>query len=150
MSTEDPAWGKSVEGCRLSISLASAQMSVGDPVELKLAFKNEGQTAIKFSRISLWFDYTYLVSHQNIGNVPFTLFGQQQKRSLEAGGASAISEIEPGQELVRMVEISRLYDLSLSGKYVVEASKEIPSRSGQGLVKVFSNKAAFELVEKPR
>ena len=63
--------------------------------------------------------------------------------------STALQDPLPGQDAASRVEISRLYNLSLLGRYTVEASKAVPSPSGQGLTKVVSNRLEFEVVATP-
>lgn len=145
MKSEDRVWGRAVENCRLSASLPAPKLDAGRPVELTLVFKNEGPTLIEFPRSSLWFDYQYVVRDERDAEAPLTEFGKQQWKSAQMGAAAAMVEIKPGQEYLREVELSRLYELSRPGKYKVEASKELLHPSGQGFFKVVSNTVEFEI-----
>jgi hypothetical protein len=146
MKNQDRAWGQPVEGCRLSISVPASKIEAGRPVELTLVFRNDGPTEMKFPKFSMWFNYEYAILYDENQEVPLTPFGEHQKES-SVMSAMAASDVAPGEELTSTVEISRLYDLSRPGKYTVEASKDLPSRSGQGFIKVVSNRLDFEIIK---
>jgi hypothetical protein len=55
----------------------------------------------------------------------------------ELATGSAILEriIQPGGEISVDQDISRLYDMTKPGKYVIQASREIPKEMGGGVVR---------------
>ena len=146
MKSESLKWGQPLQGCRLSISMSSLRMESGSPIQLTLVFRNDGPFVIKVPRFSLWFDYEFKIRYNELHQISLTPFGQQQKDN-SMMSATNVFELAPGQEMTSAVEISRLYDLRLPGKYVMEASRELPNPSGQGFIKVVSNSLEFEVFQ---
>lgn len=147
MQLNTRVWGDPVDGCRISASVVSSKIPAGQPVVLTVVLRNDGQREARFARLSKWFEYDYTITVADGQSVPLTRFGQQQRRFTEVGGPAVLQELEPGQEVVSKVEISRLYDLTLSDRYVIEASKALLSQNGQGSVKVASNRVDFEITD---
>ena len=53
-----------------------------------------------------------------------------------AGGHAILDRIvKPGETLAEDQDISRLYDMTKPGKYMIQASREIPKEMGGGVVK---------------
>jgi hypothetical protein len=146
MKNDEQAWGEPVMGCRLGISVGSPRIPAGSPINLVLIFRNDGPHQIRFGRMSMWFDYEYSIVDGKGRPVPLTRFGNRQKAAATMG-AAAIAELAPGKELTSKVEISRLYDFSLPGPYVIQAWKEVPDPSGKGFIKVTSNKLEVEVTD---
>jgi len=144
MTTSNRIWGRSESGCLLSISVPDTQIQGGRGVELRIIFRNDGQNEVIFPRISNWFDYKYNVLYEDDQVVSLTKFGEIYIRAISSG-SRAIRTISPGSEVHTELLINRLYDMSLPGRYTLEAFKEIPNPSGSGFVKVISNTISIDV-----
>lgn len=108
-------WGEPVKGCALSLS-APGKLAAGEAVVVTVTFRNGSQGVVRFPLYSKWLEYEYRVIFREGREAKLTLFGEQGKRSLLGGGASALEEIPAGGQRVSKVELNRLYDMSLAGE----------------------------------
>ena len=132
------AWGKTVEGQAVSIATEKASYAPGERIVLNIRFKNFGNTELRVRTMDSLYMYDVAVSlvggtHRDAvfdgehgpvraipesGKVPHTLFGKIRLEPAK-GEAPSPSVLKPGQYRSVAVDLTRLFDFSLEGKYVV-------------------------------
>lgn len=138
-------WGPLGEGWALSLSMDRGEFLMGEKVTMTLITKNASNKGLKLPVLSKWTTYQFQLRDTS-GNVPLTRFGQRMKtRSLDSGHGNA--EIPAGEMLTIELELNRLFDLSLTGKYALQASRTVPRSGGSEEVELVSNEISFEIVE---
>ena len=142
MAAGEREWGKAVQGCRLSVSVPTAPVAVGAPVEITIVFRNDGDAPALLAESSKWTACTLTVK-RGLWRAELTEFGERVTTA-KALSASAWT-VEPGQERALTLPLDQLYDLSEPGTYTVRAARTFPSPTGEGAVTVASNRAAFEV-----
>ncbi|WP_437498396.1 hypothetical protein [Sorangium sp. So ce1099] len=145
MAIESRIWGLPEEDCRLSLGPPDLKVKAGQLVEVQLTFRNDGAKQIGFPRSAPWQDYKFNLLH-NDQPVPLTRFGEHVLNT-PAVDAATMVWLAPGQEYTSTSIISRVFDMSMPGRYTLEVSKELMRRSGTGFMKVVSNQITIEVVE---
>jgi hypothetical protein len=79
--------------------------------------------------------------------VPITAFGEQKLVMPRVVGGVSMRRLAQGEEDRRTMLVSRLYDVSMPGRYVLEASKSALRRSGIGRMRVVSNRITIDVVD---
>jgi len=136
MAIEDKFWGDPVEGCRLSLGPPDLKIKGGQPVDVTLTFRNDGTNAVGFTKGSIWLDYEFTLLYEN-RPAPLTRFGERMLNMPVA--ALTVAWIEPSERATSTSLVSRLYDMTEPGRYVLEASKRLMHRSEAGFITVVSN-----------
>ena len=147
-TTSEHGLGVLTDGCRLTLAARLPVVRVGSPVVLSVVLANEGSTPIQFPRVSMWFEYDYVVSSGAGEPVALTPLGQEKQRSMQEQGGTLL-EIQPGARMSSSVELSALYEFSRPGTYTITASKTLPNPAGDGFVKMASNSVTVRVEAGP-
>jgi hypothetical protein len=124
----------------------------GERVLLRIRHKNVGSATVGVSRD--WSEpyaslYSVRVSYPDGKAVPLTLHGTEVFKGERFDGNGQVDDLLPGNELCHECDLTRLYDLSTAGKYVISASKNVaeigPDVSGP---LAESNKLEIEVVDR--
>jgi hypothetical protein len=103
----------------LSVGVAKRSYRPDEPVGLSIHLINRGQSAVRLADgIAPLGAYSIEVTRDG-KSVPLTAFGLQSlHRSLHIVH-DAVSDLQPGQETVSQIDLTRTYDLTLTGVYRV-------------------------------
>ena len=138
------AWGKPVEGQAISISTERSAYAPGDRVVVKIRFKNLGTKDVRAGTSGILNDYELAVSISEgafrkrtiaaergvislipeNGQVPHTLFGKAKLEALRHGGFFG-GVLKPGEYRSAAIDLTRLFDMSLEGKYVISVQRRV-------------------------
>jgi len=120
----DAKWGKPVGGQAISIAAERTVYAPGAPVLLTVVFKNVGQQDVRIIERNLLATYRIRVLLPSGTGAPLTLFGKTRYANCSDGSAS-VSFLKPGEQERARFAISRLFDLSLAGKYTVFVQRHV-------------------------
>lgn len=117
-------WGDAIEGQSLLITSTKDTYAPGERIVLDVAFKNVGQENVRALKIAPLAAYEITVLLPDGNHAPFTLFGQ---RSLEGSkdGSRSLAQLTSGDQLSAEFELSRIFDMTLSGKYKVFVQRKV-------------------------
>ena len=111
---------KTVRGFQLSITAPSAEFQPGKTIDLDSSIKNvtaKRQTLGLFPEMRR---YRFEVTTDKGEKIPLTRHGQNQYISSTPSSGQGPCDVEPGASYKDHLELSRLYDLSESGTYLVK------------------------------
>jgi hypothetical protein len=146
-------WGTAIENQAISIITNETNYAPGDTIILNIVFKNVGNMDIKtvnrhplaMYNITVLLPKGVLLQRDNtikeIKESPLTLYGQRMNDNLNAINMRSIIILEPGDQICDNLELSRIYDFTLEGKYTIIVNKEIWKRDNEKeFTTVISNK----------
>ncbi len=162
-------WGKAVEAQALSIGSLRAAYAPGEPILLKVCFKNVGEKDVKvvyadplgLYQVSVLLPdgkpapLTLFGIQRESGPrvsvlprdgkpAPLTLFGIQREAGPRESSEFALGTLKPGEETCDELELSRLFDFTLAGKYTVSVQRAV---SVSSTLKATSNKLELTVDE---
>lgn len=117
-------WGEPVEGQAISIATEKASYSPGERIVLNVCFKNVGENDVPGVLTSPLHVYRITVLLPNQKEAPYTLFGKAHL-GFPGGGGASTSVLRPQEERCAEIDLSRLFDMSRSGKYTVVATRSV-------------------------
>jgi len=141
-------WGSPVAGWRLSLSLDRKEFQPEQRIVATIVFQNISDREQRFGGHGPVFDYVLDCRMDYGQKVPPTLFGKTMLANRElvrtVGGA-----LQAKQQVVVEISLTRLLDLSLPGKYLVNVSRQVDASASGAPSDPFivSNTVAFELKE---
>jgi hypothetical protein len=112
-------------GLRLTASTDHATVDPGDLIEITLTLENVGKDTVRVpgsGAILSIFEFDVLLPTGKLA--PPTLYGKKQS-DVAAVGSFSVSPLEPGAKTETMVPLSRLYDMTLEGKYQITVRRRI-------------------------
>ncbi len=114
----DQEWGPAVFGQVLGITTDREVYAPGEPITLKIFLKNVSDHDVQFIRYDTLFAYRFSVSLPDGKAAPLTLYGKDRTSRSHASGSS-YPILKPGEVVNFDVELSRMVDFSLAGRYTV-------------------------------
>lgn len=150
---DDPEgnWGQPLEGFQMSIRFDKPRFTNGEPIVAQVILRN-------VSDRTLWFP---VVAHEGDGSeysVILSRNGEILPRTDEPKGTNFIDNVKrlhAGSQGMRQsptgtqwkftVDISKLFDVSKPGKYIVQLKRKIPKLDGSSEVEVASGQAIFSV-----
>jgi hypothetical protein len=130
----------------LQATIQQAEPHAGGPVGLDIVLTNRSNVTARVGQCSLVFDWTYDLTWQDGSPVAMTRYGEEGRRSIEAGAAGAVLRtLAPGEQLKAAVPLHRVFDLSTSGIYRLVVSRSLPSPGGGDWIDVRSPPLEFLL-----
>ena len=146
----EKTWGTAVKGQALSISTEKAAYAPGKPIVLSVCFKNFGREDVEVVKTAPLGIYRVDVLLPDGKKSPLTLFGTQREDS-EGEGSKTIGALKPGEEARVELELSRLFDFTVAGKYTVSVERAVWNDGGfSSTVKAVSNKLEITVEEPPQ
>jgi hypothetical protein len=138
-------WGQPVGGQAISIAIEKKDCITGDKVILNIAVKNMSDHDVR-SRVSGPLDlFKIRVSFPDGRDVPLTMWGRREVLDA-AGGSLSDRTLHPGEQISVRIMLSRLFDLSLGGKYTVMAkTKVIVDTKARKIATANSNSLQIEI-----
>jgi hypothetical protein len=112
-------WGEPAEGQAISISTPQAPYAAGDVISLVIHFKNVGDKEIMTSLTVVLEMYDVTVLLPDGKNAPLTLYGKCHSSSNVRSGSAHGLPLKPGQIHSSQVVLSRIFDMTLPGKYTI-------------------------------
>lgn len=97
---------------------------VSQPLAMKISLTNLSDETISHGHIRGYDDYDVVVLDSFGMQVPLTRYGKNCVASKE-GGKLAIADLQPGWMYSITLNLQRLFDLTIPGKYQVSISKRI-------------------------
>jgi hypothetical protein len=143
-------WGKAVEGQAVSISSEKMAYAPGERILLHVRFKNVGRKEVRVLRAHSLALYKVSLLLPDGKAAPWTLFG---KRQLDGSGEGSrdVDILKVGEESRVELELTRLFDLSLDGKYTVSVERAVwVDHVVRSALKATSNKLEITIDESLR
>jgi hypothetical protein len=132
-------WGEAKEGFILSIDMKSQEVDYEEQAIVIMRIKNVSGKERVLLEMRPQRDYSFIVKDSKGESVP--LLRYQQKildNALVIIGRSSTT-MAPGQIIEYRMNLSRCYDLSLAGKYIIQAKTTVPRLNGGSGVSLVSN-----------
>jgi hypothetical protein len=146
-------WGSPVEGQSLSVTAPKSTIRAGEQTNVEFRLRNVSREDIGVAydrEMRPQFMFALRVIYADGKEVPLTKEGRRQaqwekdRSSIRRTGTL----LKPGEEFVSGVNLSRLYDLSTAGKYVITAKKKLSKNGDENSqVEATSNKFELTVVE---
>jgi hypothetical protein len=138
-------WGKAVEGQALSIATEKTVYAPGERVVLNVAFKNVGQKIV-FIGVDYFFNSNSVkVMFADGKDVPLTSYGKLYAK--RKGGSGFTFDAKPGEYLHIEIELNRMFDMTLAGKYRISVQRNITRENKELEEKATSNEIEIEINE---
>jgi hypothetical protein len=115
-------WGQAIEGQALSIATKKSEYAPAERVVLNIALRNEGSVDVLAPKRSPLAIYEVRVLGPDGKEVPHTLWGEKFSTSGKRGSMSVVC-LKPGQQIFAEIDLSRLVDISVPGKYGLSVSR---------------------------
>jgi hypothetical protein len=136
---QNQKWGKAIEGQAISIATSKTVYTSGEPIILKINFKNTGHNEVLFVRRLPLAVYDVTVLMPDGTKAPLTLFGTRRFGS-RSGGSKIIDSLKPGEQVRSEIELNRVFDMTIDGKYLVSVQRRVwKDGSLQDALKTTSN-----------
>ena len=136
--------GEPKEGFQLSLSMNKSVFTHKEAVLVTASIKNITSEMLSFAATEPAMDFKVSVKDKHGKALPMTLYGKS--RSDGAIFAHYLVELDAGKEANYVLQIDRIYDLTLDGIYLVEITRKVPNIKSDGFV-TLSNKFNIKLVE---
>jgi hypothetical protein len=117
----DQEWRAPVQGQVLGIATDREAYAPGEPITLKIYLKNVSVHEIHFVRWSALDMFRTSVFLPDGKPAPLSLYGKERFSRNHSSGWS-FSLLKPGEVVSFNVELSRLFDFSLEGRYMVSVA----------------------------
>jgi hypothetical protein len=143
------AFGPEVKGLRAKVTLAKANFTVGEAVEVKYVVANVSKAEQVVWHSGFWPNHLILV-HDAAGNEPpLTPLGRQCRQAFSPGGErgkNAPVKVPAGGEdaAYEKYDLTKIYDLSMPGRYTIQYVYEEKQGGWEG--RLPSNEVAFEVL----
>jgi hypothetical protein len=138
---------KELQGQAISIKTKKAVFVPGEPIILTISLKNVSTNDIEIVGPILA-GYDIEVLGPTGEKVPLTLYGKMRFENSRLG-SRAVNMLKPGTDFSLEVNLSRLFDMTLRGKYIVSAQSVVGRAQGDTRVvlKVTSNKVNLNVAD---
>ena len=127
-ATGDKQWGKQVEGYELSLSTEKNEVLPDEPIFVRIALRNSGESDATIVRLPFLPFCKIEVRSAKDEIAPLTLFGKSASKLFSV----MTQPLAKGDEFVVIVQLNRLYDMTLPGRYKVTATRTVWRRDGSG------------------
>jgi len=136
-------WGDASEGQAISVLTNKNRYVRGERILLDVSCRNVGQESVRVGLTSPLQMYHVTVLLPDSKKAPFTLYGKQVFENSKHSSLF-VADLKPGQQKHSELELRRLYDFSLDGKYTVRVHMTV-LKGGRGpeTVKITSNTIEF-------
>jgi len=135
---EDLLWGEANEVFFLSLSLKNREVSSGQPVLVTVRIKNVSDKELRLVETEPAKDYSFIVTDSDGKAVPQLLY-QRRLRENKEEVRRTVTTVAPGQVVEHGFNLSRRFDLTLDGKYSIQAERSVLKSAGDGTVALLSN-----------
>ncbi len=139
-------WGPELLGAKCSIASCDGQLTfvAGEPLWVEVQTKHFGTQKISVVQTAPVHVFTFEIVGPDGNPVPFTKYG---KMCFESDPAEvAVTELKPGAEELDKLHLSRMFDVTLAGKYELFCSRVLigPDRSSH---RMRSNKLTITITD---
>jgi len=141
-------WGKVVQGQAVSIVVKKSVYAPEEQIGLSICFKNLGHEDVQVVQANTLRVYQVDVILPDGNDAPITLYGKSAFERDEQSQRTVIT-LKPNEQQCVELELNRLYDLSLAGRYKVVVHREVwKSERRSENVKVTSNTLEIAIDER--
>ena len=111
-------------GVELSVHYP-AKASAGEAIKVWLVLANRSQTDVSYGHVSDYMDFAVQVIDVSGSRVGWTRFGQEKLINSPVADKLVTRLLRPGEELRFEFNLTRVFDLTVSGVYEMSASRAI-------------------------
>lgn len=104
--------------------------AAGQPLWCRVVIANNSKETLGVDSVNYYRDLTIQVHHKNGDSVSLTRFGQANLGHEGQPKQSKLQSFSPGERFIRQFELSRLFDLTEAGTYLVSISKTFTTNDG--------------------
>lgn len=130
----------------LRVSIA-ARCVAGHEILCEVSMTNAGNREVSYGHISAYKDFAVEVKNTTNGPVPLTLFGKLNQEGEVWRIKHTLRKLLPGKTLSCRYNLSRFFDLSVSGDYTLTVSREINQFSGDNYAVLKVERIPFTVIE---
>ena len=142
----EKTWGDAVEDQAVSITTEKAVYAPGERIVLNACLKNIGQHDVKAITMQPSPIYQVSVLLPDGKELPLTLYGNSIFKNPWKIGSRSTRILKPGEEThVEELQLSRLFDFSLAGKYVISVKRAVIRRDGTVRPKLYATSNKLEI-----
>lgn len=127
-----------VEGYTLSVETQNDTYRIGDKISVRVRLKNVSEDTVRIRQATPFRTFDIELKLPDGKKAPLTLFGQRVLFSGALGSKSA-RELKPSEEYESSFNLSRIFDMTLAGKYDLTVSKKVWIRDGGTKTKTVSS-----------
>ncbi|MBL8749291.1 MAG: hypothetical protein JNK78_09025 [Planctomycetes bacterium] len=135
-------WGEPTNGWRLSLSLDRATYAPDEPVVATIRFQNVSDHAQQLGGNGRDFDHDFSCTGVDGAPTPLTAYGKLMVENRGLGKATG-GTLPPMGEISVQVPVSRHLDLSMPGRYRLEARRQVFANEDPAAPHVVSNTVEF-------
>jgi hypothetical protein len=145
-------WGKIAEGFQLSVQPIKSLFTNGQPVLATILLRNATNAQLTYFRSGREQEQTTITVRKNLSllqpkkitNRPPTF---EERVKAVYRGSYQYCLLAPGAETnLLSVDLSKVFDLSTHGVYIVQVARKVPKLGKDEVVQVLSNQASFSIV----
>jgi hypothetical protein len=124
----------------------------GEALPITITLRNAGRAVVTYGEVAGIGDYKLAVKDAEGKAIPVTRYGKWWLETVGGGGGErykyVIRKLEPGQSMSLSANLTRLYDLTVAGKYTLVVSRKINADNADGQAFTVQTEAIpFEIVE---
>ena len=119
----DRKWGDVVGGQALSVATEKSAFAPGERIVLNIRFNNVGKADVRATLDGTLDIYEVAVLLPDGKPAPQTLFAKNYYR--RRSGSRSYPVLKPGRYYADTINIARLFDFSVNGKYVITAKRHV-------------------------
>ncbi len=137
--------GNPTEGFQLSLSMDKSVFTPREAILVTVSLKNITTGTRSLATTNPESDFNLSVEDKQGKKLPFTLYGKGMNDGATFGRYSV--ELKGGEQVQYLLQIDRLYDLTLDGSYSIEVVRKVPNLTGNNFSDVMSKKLNVRIVE---
>lgn len=141
--------GKTVTVGQVSLRVSIAGRCVaGEIISCEISMTNAGKKELSYGHVSDYNDFVVEIKDTSGATIPLTRFGKATLAG-DSGERKKLStkRLLPGETLMRRYNLSRLFDLSVSGDYTITVSREINENQGSDHIVLKVESMSFKVLD---
>jgi|ERR1700682_380463 len=124
----------------LTIETKNSVARVGEPLHLQVILTNSSHKQLRLAEAPgdpapAEYQYAIEIRDSNGQLATLTAYGRKFTGSIPPRGSRVTRIIESGESVTDEAVLTKLYDLSRPGKYVVQVTRSVPPYLGKGVVR---------------
>ena len=132
-------WGVPKEGYAMSLSITNQEIAPEQAVVLTVKVKNISQKELLLIESGPGADFNFIVKDAAGKEAPKLRYQLHLEANEGVYTSNVVMSMKPGQVIEYQQNVSRRFDMSLSGKYTVQAYRNVVRKAGHLLVEIKSN-----------
>lgn len=142
------AWGDVSAGFQLMAHADKEQVNRGDAISIKITIKNSSREVLRLIETSAEKDYRIDIENQYGQQISLTEYGRHIRKLANEGTDFRLVgvKLKPGEKRENVVDVSKLYDLTVPGTYRITVKRTVQAKGREGTAEVVSNKIEINTI----